>query len=79
MSKFQLTPQDSALFNHSAIFAQKVWTTINRYEVQHIWESSSNKNEFIKTIEQALKNKSTDNLSDPDSIDLQSQCRGDKL
>jgi len=35
--------------------------------------------EFARAIEDALKEKNTINKSDPDSIDLQSRCRGDKL
>ena len=34
--------------------------------------------EFARAIENALEQKNTINKSDPDSVDLQSRCRGDK-
>lgn len=41
-----------------------------------MWDDTSIR--FARAIEDALEEKNTVNKSDPDSIDLQSRCRGDK-
>ena len=52
---YGLSPQDNELINHSSVFAQKVWTTIESKKVKEIWDSATNEIQFIKFIEKIMK------------------------
>jgi hypothetical protein len=52
---------------------------LSEKEVTEILTSAYDIYSTICAVENRLAEKNRINLSDPDSIDLQSQCRGDKL